>query len=72
MAFCRNLIVASVLWYLFACVLYHCRNGEVENRVSYFVALLRVNFCGIIVIIIIVIVIIMFTTISVNITEPQC
>jgi hypothetical protein len=72
MEFCRNLMVASVLWCLFACVLYHCRNVEVANRTPYFVVL-RGNFCEIIIIIIIIIaiIIIIFTPISVSITEPQ-
>jgi len=71
MEFCRNLIVASVLRYLFTCVLYHCRNCEAANRISYFVALLCLNFCEIIVIIIVMIIIITITTISVSISEPQ-
>jgi len=62
---------ASVLWHLFACVLYHCRNGEVANRISYFVVLLCLNFCEIIIIIVFVIIITIFTIIFVIITEPH-
>ena len=63
---CCCCIVVSV-----CCVLYHCKNGEVANRISYFVALLCLNFCEIIIIIIITLLLLLLLLLSSSLSSSS-